>query len=56
MWKLINKRSTFFRPGIASVACALAAFERFPHLRGRDTRSVLPAPEISENSEQSVRR
>jgi uncharacterized membrane protein YoaK (UPF0700 family) len=33
--------------GIASVACALAAFERFPHPRGGDSRSVPPAPESS---------
>jgi uncharacterized membrane protein YoaK (UPF0700 family) len=33
--------------GIASVACALAVFERFPHSRGGDSRSVPPAPESS---------
>src|ERR1700722_16445705 len=33
--------------GIASVACALAAFERFPHPRGGDSRSVPPAQESS---------
>jgi uncharacterized membrane protein YoaK (UPF0700 family) len=33
--------------GIASVACALAAFERFPHPRGGDSRSVPPASESS---------
>jgi uncharacterized membrane protein YoaK (UPF0700 family) len=33
--------------GIASVACALAAFERFPHPRGGDLRSVPPASESS---------
>jgi|SRR5580658_2226516 uncharacterized membrane protein YoaK (UPF0700 family) len=33
--------------GIASVAGALAAFERFPHSRGGDSRSVPPAPESS---------
>jgi uncharacterized membrane protein YoaK (UPF0700 family) len=33
--------------GIASVACALAAFERFPHPRGDDSRSVPPASESS---------
>jgi len=33
--------------GIASVACALAAFERFPHPRGEDSRIVPPASESS---------
>ena len=33
--------------GIASIACALAVFERFPHSRGGDSRSVPPAPESS---------
>ena len=33
--------------GIASVACAHAAFERFPHPRGGDSRSVPPASESS---------
>ena len=33
--------------GIASVACALAAFERFPHPRGGDSRRVPPASESS---------
>jgi uncharacterized membrane protein YoaK (UPF0700 family) len=35
------------RCGIASVACALAAFERFPHPRGGDSRRVHPASESS---------
>jgi uncharacterized membrane protein YoaK (UPF0700 family) len=33
--------------GIASVACALAAFERFPHPRGGDSRGVPSVPESS---------
>jgi uncharacterized membrane protein YoaK (UPF0700 family) len=47
---VILKRSVaaaLFLCGIASVACALAAFERFPHPRGGDLRSVPPASESS---------